>query len=175
MPEPLILKFKMTPDDLLSSRRAILRHTEIGRQSRKAERSIILMALLSLAIGLAMLTLRGMLIADLMGAGLVAVGVLLLVFPVLTRYQTIKNFRAHPHKDEDQIWQIYPDRILGAPGEETPWSIVDCVVRTSKGFLLCRREKPFVWLPLRAFVNGEDVEEFSRIVQGQVKQYDTKA
>lgn len=178
MAEPLILKFTMTLDDLLRSRRAILRHTDIGRESRKAERSMILIALVSLVVGLAMLAVRSggefAAIQMFFGIGLTVVGVLLLAFPVLARYQTTKNFAAHPQKDEEQIWQIYPDRILGTTDEETPWSIVVRVVGTRDGFLLCCREKPFIWLPLRAFVNKKDVEEFSRIVQGQVKQYESK-
>lgn len=169
MSEPLILKFKMTADELLRWRRAVLRHTEVGRQSRKAEHSIILMALVSLVVGL--LILRQV---PLMGVGLAVVGVLLLALPVFARYGTVKDFATHPQRDETQVWHVFPDRISGETGDETPWSLVECVIGTSDGFLLCRHEKPFIWLPLRAFGNKKEIEEFSRIAQGQVKQYESK-
>lgn len=86
--------------------------------------------------------------------------------------------RDYQKKFGDQVqvdWRITPEALDVRDAKGTAatltWRVLDKVVRTPKGFLVCVHAQLYYWLPLTGFSSLEDISRFAELAKEKAELY----
>ena len=150
-------------------RRAWVRYTKQGRIHRRDVRLAFAFGAAGFIAGVALLVRDGVRLPQIM---LILASAALLGFLYLARMRSPQEVlsRVQVH------WSISADRAVAESGtkrEEFEWSSIRRMIRTPDGFLFWPNDALERWLPESALAHSEAVEDFLRIVESKVRNYES--
>jgi hypothetical protein len=166
--DPIIVRFRWTPEELIAARRFHFRQA-FRRPFR-----------IGLNVCMATITVVGLL--DLapdrtprVGLPLIAMGVYWFALrPVLRAWLMRREIRRRPDFGRMAEYQFFPDQIHSLSdigSSEREWKAIMKIVRTPQGYLMYPIPNIFEWLPRHAFASELDFERFGELARARVAQY----
>ncbi len=178
MDEPIIVRYRWTPDELLAARRW---HRKRAIRAPYWAGLHLIFGLVAFLGVLGVLTRVGIVKPHKDHVPLWATVLCLLagiqwfvIRPLFRRRDVERQFRKQPALNTEMYWQFTPESVVVANNVatmETRWEGILRVAQCPGGFLLYQSEGYFYWLPQHGFASHIDFDRFGRLAREKVTQF----
>jgi phosphotransferase system glucose/maltose/N-acetylglucosamine-specific IIC component len=109
--------------------------------------------------------------------GPIVFGLILTLLPLITRFQTKKQFKLNPSANAIISWEISKDMLENkTPGSQTSfkWAMLVRIRQVRDGFLLFPQTRIAYWIPKHAFQSEDDVTAFADMARNSVVKFEQR-
>lgn len=169
MTPPITASFRWSAEEFLAGHHMHMCYSPSGRKFRSATR---IWGPGSIIFGITLLVVRDL---HPMGFVFVFLGVVLLLIPLFSRRILLKRYDHRPDRGMLITWGFLPGRIeskTDASSGTMEWQMISRIVWSKQGFLLYPTDQLFHWIPVHAFRDETEAQNFAALAKSKVPQFE---